>query len=59
MIEHYVDGRRVYTITEAAAMTGKKAGTIRRKLNRDKTEAVDWINPREPVYYPEQLGIEE
>lgn len=58
MIEHLKDGRRVYTISEAAALTDRKPGTIRRKLNRDGTEPADWINPREPVYYPEDLGLE-
>lgn len=60
MIAHYTeDGRRVFTVAEAAVLTGEKADTIRQRLHRKGTEPADWINPREPVYYPADLGLEE
>lgn len=59
MIEHYAGGRRVYTVGEAAELTGDQKATIRQRLHRAKVEPVDFINPREPVYYPEDLGIKE
>lgn len=59
MIEHFTpDGRRVYTVGEAAELLTEKKDTIRQRLHRAGTEPVDHINPREPVYYPEDLGLE-
>jgi hypothetical protein len=60
VIQHFTeDGRRVYTVGEAAALLDEKKDTIRQRLHRAEIEPVDYINPREPVYYPEQLGIKE
>jgi len=60
MIQHFTeDGRRVYTVGEAAELLGEKKDTIRQRLHRASTEPADWINPREPVYYPEDLGLEQ
>lgn len=56
MIEHYLDGRRVYTLSEAAELLNEKTATLRQRLHRANTEAAGYINPREPVYYPEDLG---
>jgi hypothetical protein len=66
VIEHYANGRRVYTLSEAARLhcgnyeraARQWVATTRRRLNRQKVPAAGWINPREPVYYPEDLGIE-
>ncbi len=59
MIEHFTDdGRRVYTVSEAAVLLGIKKSTIRQRLHRSRAEAAGEINPREPVYYPEDLGLE-
>lgn len=57
MIEHYVDGRRVYTVGEAAELLGAKPETIRQRLHRANIEPVGHINPREPVYRPGDLGL--
>ncbi len=43
---------------EAAQLLGEKKATIRQRLHRAGIEAVEYINPREPVYYPEDLGLE-
>jgi hypothetical protein len=59
VIEHYAKGRRVYTVGEAAGLLGVNGDTIRQRLHRAGTEPVGYINPREPVYYPRDLGIEE
>jgi hypothetical protein len=59
VIEHYAKGRRVYTVGEAAQLLGEKKDTIRQRLHRAGTQPVGYINPREPVYYPEDLGLEE
>lgn len=66
MIEHFTpDGRRVYTIGEAAHLrvgpdaeaVRREKAAIRQRLHRSRIEPVDYINPREPVYFPEDLGI--
>lgn len=53
------DGTRVFTLAEAEALTGVKAATIRRRLNRAKVVPAGQINPREPVYTAQQAGIYE
>lgn len=64
MIEHYTeDGRRVYTVSEAATLRGyRQTQSMRKWMERRgvtaQTHAVDWINSKEPVYYPEDLGLE-
>lgn len=66
MIEHYLpDGRRVYTVAEAAAIRGIHKGSVRKWMERRarrsgvEAEPADWINSTEPVYYPEDLGLPE
>lgn len=63
MIEHYLDGRRVYTVSEAATLRQITKGAVRKWMGRrqisSETHAVGWINSKEPVYYPEDLGITE
>jgi hypothetical protein len=60
VIRHFADdGRRVYTVGEAAKLLDEQKATIRQRVHRAKVEPVDFINPREPVYYPEDLGIKE
>jgi len=59
MVEHYVDGRRVYTLGEASELLHVAAPTLRQRVKRAGTTAAGWINGREPVYYPEDLGLEE
>jgi hypothetical protein len=59
MIEHYLNGRRVYTLSEASERLHVQTATLRQRVKRQKITAADWINPREPVYYPEDLGLSE
>ncbi|HLL69073.1 MAG TPA: hypothetical protein VK453_25660 [Micromonosporaceae bacterium] len=58
-VEIYVKGRRAYTLNQAARVTGVVPATMRQRLHRAGTTAAGQVNPREPVYYPEDLGIEE
>ena len=53
----YIDNEDVYAVGEAAELLGEKKDTIRQRLHRAGTEPVEYINPREPVYYPEDLGL--
>ncbi len=59
-----MDGRRVYTVSEAATLRGIHKGSVRKWMKRRskregvEIEPVDWINSKEPVYYPEDLGLE-
>jgi hypothetical protein len=60
VIQHFTpDGRRVYTVGEAAELLDEKKDTIRQRVHRAHTEPVGYINPREPVYYPADLGLQE
>lgn len=58
-VEHYIAGRRVYTVGEASDILHTPPATIRQRLKRSGTTAAGWINPREPVYYPADLGLPE
>jgi hypothetical protein len=65
VIEHYTpDGRQVYTVAEAAELRGITKGAQRnwmlRRARRSGVplEPADWINSKEPVYYPDDLGLE-
>jgi hypothetical protein len=59
VIQHFTpDGRRVYTVAEAAELTGRKPEAIRQQLHRTKAQEAGFINDRLPVYHPEDLGLE-
>lgn len=59
MIEHYTEGgRRVYTVAEAAELTGRKPEAIRQQLHRSGAQAAGFINDRLPVYHSQDLGLE-
>jgi hypothetical protein len=68
VIQHFTpDGRRVYTLSEAAVLhhpydelaARRWVEATRRRLNRQGVPKAGEINPREPVYYPADLGIQE
>lgn len=59
LIEHYLDGQRVYTADEAAALRGEPTKTVQTRLFRAGAEPAGWINPRLAVYHPKDLGLED
>lgn len=56
-VEHYVSGQRVYTLTEASEILNVAAATLRQRVKRGGVEPAGWINGREPVYRPGDLGL--
>jgi hypothetical protein len=58
VVEHYVLGRRVYTLAEASDQLRTAETTLRQRVKRNRITAAGWINPRLPVYYATDLGIE-
>lgn len=58
MVEHYVNGQRVYTLTELSDLTHVAEATLRQRVKRQAVEAAGWINPRLPVYRAADLGVE-
>jgi hypothetical protein len=59
MVDHYVNGRRVYTIAEASDILHTPGKTISSRLARAHVEPADWIIPGKlAVYYASDLGIE-
>lgn len=64
MIEHYLpDGRRVYTVSEAAASRGVHPQSVRKRLNRraargEPVEPAGYVNPHEPAYHPHDVGVD-
>lgn len=57
MIEIYLDGRRVYTTSQAAEALGIKPGSLRARINRHGIQPAAHLDPRTPLYYPEDLGL--
>lgn len=55
-VEHYVDGRRVYTLAEASDLLRVAATTLRKRVQYGRIQPADLINDRLPVYYLEDLG---
>ncbi len=58
MIEIYYNGRRVYTTAQAAELLDEPAGTLRSRIHRHGIEPATHLDPRTPLYYPEDLGLE-
>jgi hypothetical protein len=58
VVEHFVDGRQVYTLGESSEILHVQTATLRQRVKRQQVSAAGWINGREPVYYPEDLGLE-
>lgn len=62
MIEHYYEGRRVVTTKEAAALRNITVASMRKDILRRKKAGrvaeLPTIDDRTPVYYPEDLGLE-
>lgn len=52
-----LDGRLVLTTTQAAAQLRVKPGTLRARIARQGIAPADHLDPRTPVYYPEDLGL--
>lgn len=63
MIQHFHEGRRVVTTKEAAALRGITEASMRKDILRRKAAGtvteLPAIDGRTPVYYPEDLGIQE
>lgn len=58
MIEIHYNGRRVYTTAQAAELLETKPGTLRSRIQRYGIEPATHLDPRTPLYYPEDLGLE-
>lgn len=58
-IEIRVNGRLALTTEQAARRLGIKPGSLRARIARHGIQPADRIDPRTPVYYPEDLGITE
>lgn len=58
LIHFTADGTRVFTIAEAAALTGKQPAAYRKQVERKKVEPAGRINAREAVYTAAQLGMD-
>jgi hypothetical protein len=55
----YYLGRRVLTTAQAAAAKGTDPPKLRAWIARNGIKPAAYVDPRTPVYYPEDLGIEE
>lgn len=52
-------GRLVLTTNQAAEQLGVKPGTVRARASRHGVEPAAHIDPRTPLWYPEDLGLEQ
>ncbi len=59
MIEIRYNGRLVVTTGQAAEGLGIKPGSLRARINRHGITPATHLDPRTPLYYPEDLGIQE
>lgn len=55
-VEHYVAGRRVYTLAQASDLLHVAETTLRKRVQYHGVQAAGWINPRLPVYHLEDLA---
>ena len=58
-VDMYVRGRRVLAVEDLAARLGKSPSSVRSTIYRHKIPPAGYVTKNVPVYYPEQLGIEE
>jgi hypothetical protein len=58
VIEIHLDGRLVLTTAQAAARLGVKPGSLRARITREGIRPAAQLDPRTPLYYPEDLGLE-
>lgn len=52
-------GRLVITTAQAAERLGVTAGTVRVRAHRHQVSPATHLDPRTPLWHPEDLGIEE
>lgn len=53
------NGRPVLTTGQAAELLGVKPGTVRARASRHGVSPATQLDPRTPLWYPADLGIEE
>lgn len=58
MIEIRYNGRLVLTTAQAAERLGVKPGSLRARTTRQGIAPATHLDPRTPLYYPEDLGLE-
>ena len=59
MIEIRYNGRLVLTTSQAAERLKVTPGTVRARASREGVAPAVHLDPRTPLYYPEDLGIKE
>jgi hypothetical protein len=59
VIEIRLDGRLVLTTGQAAPRLGLTDGGLRARISRRGIEPAAHLDPRTPLYYPEDLGLTE
>ena len=61
MIEIRVDGRLALTTEQAVAASDRwpSTGALRAWIARNHVQPAERLNARTPLWYPEDLGIEE
>ena len=57
-IEIRYRGRLVVTTSQAASALGIKPGSLRARITRHGITPAVHLDPRTPLYYPEDLGLE-
>src|SRR5262249_54054454 len=58
VIEIRYNRRPVVTTAQAAEALGIKPGSLRARINRHDIQPATHLDPRTPLYYPEDLGLE-
>jgi hypothetical protein len=58
-VDMFVCGRRVLAVEDLAARLGKTPSSVRSTIYRHQIRPAGYVTKNVPVYYPEQLGIQE